>query len=65
MGVTGKLVGSPTWHPYTPHHGHYLNISGISIYTTYMISIDNLGGFRSLPFIPLHVEKESSKVMKS
>jgi membrane-bound transcription factor site-1 protease len=27
MGVTGKLVSTPTWHPYTPHHGNYLNVS--------------------------------------
>ena len=27
MGVSGSVVGPPTWHPYTPHMGHYLDIS--------------------------------------
>ena len=27
MGVSGAVVGTPTWHPYTPHMGHYLDIS--------------------------------------
>ncbi|XP_037032853.1 membrane-bound transcription factor site-1 protease-like isoform X3 [Bradysia coprophila] len=27
MGVTGKLVNTPTWHPYTTQHGNLLNIS--------------------------------------
>ncbi len=43
MGVTGKLMGVPTWHPYTPHHGDFLNISG-TIYTYIIIpqgTVDN------------------------
>ena len=27
MGVSGRVVATPTWHPYTPHMGHYLDIS--------------------------------------
>lgn len=27
MGVSGWVVGSPSYHPYTPHMGHYLDIS--------------------------------------
>ena len=27
MGVSGAIVGIPKWHPYTPHMGHYLDIS--------------------------------------
>lgn len=27
MGVTGRLVGRPTWHPYTQQHGGLLNVS--------------------------------------
>ena len=27
MAVTGRVVGSPTWHPYRPQHGELLNIS--------------------------------------
>ena len=27
MGVSGSVAGPPTWHPYTPHMGHYLDIS--------------------------------------
>lgn len=27
MGVTGKIVSKPTWHPYTPQQGHLLEVS--------------------------------------
>ena len=27
MGVTGRLIDKPTWHPYTPQYGHYLNVA--------------------------------------
>ncbi|KAH1002640.1 membrane-bound transcription factor site-1 protease-like isoform X2 [Dendroctonus ponderosae] len=27
MGVTGRIVGKPTWHPYTPQQGHFLEVS--------------------------------------
>ncbi|XP_066138498.1 membrane-bound transcription factor site-1 protease isoform X2 [Euwallacea fornicatus] len=27
MGVTGKIVNKPTWHPYTPQQGHFLEVS--------------------------------------
>lgn len=27
MGVSGTIVGSPTWYPYTPQHGNLLNVS--------------------------------------
>jgi len=27
MGVSGTVSGSPTWHPYSPHMGHYLDIA--------------------------------------
>lgn len=27
MGVSGWVVGTPSYHPYTPHMGHYLDIS--------------------------------------
>ena len=26
MGVSGWVVGTPSYHPYTPHMGHYLDI---------------------------------------
>ena len=25
MGVTGRIVDKPTWHPYTPQYGDYLH----------------------------------------
>lgn len=27
MGVTGRIVNKPTWHPYTPQQGHLLDVS--------------------------------------
>nr|CAD7257503.1 unnamed protein product [Timema shepardi] len=27
LGVSGRLVGKPQWHPYTPHHGHFLDVA--------------------------------------
>lgn len=27
LGVTGRVVGKPTWHPYLPHNGHFLEVS--------------------------------------
>ncbi len=27
MGVTGRIVEKPTWHPYTPQFGHYLDLA--------------------------------------
>ncbi|XP_023211189.1 membrane-bound transcription factor site-1 protease-like [Centruroides sculpturatus] len=27
MGVSGKIIGKPLWHPYTPQFGHYLKIA--------------------------------------
>ncbi|XP_050093002.1 membrane-bound transcription factor site-1 protease isoform X2 [Anopheles aquasalis] len=27
MGVSGKVLGRPTWHPYSNEHGHLLNVS--------------------------------------
>uniref|UniRef100_T1J4A8 Membrane-bound transcription factor site-1 protease n=1 Tax=Strigamia maritima TaxID=126957 RepID=T1J4A8_STRMM len=27
MGVTGRIVGKPQWHPYTPQYGHHLEIA--------------------------------------
>lgn len=27
MGVTGKVINKPTWHPYTKQNGHLLNVS--------------------------------------
>ncbi|KAJ6645451.1 Membrane-bound transcription factor site-1 protease, partial [Pseudolycoriella hygida] len=27
MGVIGKLINAPTWHPYTTQHGNLLNVS--------------------------------------
>jgi len=27
MGVAGEVVGTPRWHPYTPHNGQHLDIS--------------------------------------
>ncbi|KAL1517236.1 hypothetical protein ABEB36_001026 [Hypothenemus hampei] len=27
MGVTGKIVNKPTWHPYTPQQGHLLDVA--------------------------------------
>ncbi|XP_069113191.1 membrane-bound transcription factor site-1 protease-like [Argopecten irradians] len=27
MGVSGKIVDKPTWHPYLPHHGNYLDVA--------------------------------------
>lgn len=26
MGVAGRIVDKPTWHPYTPQFGEYLNL---------------------------------------
>ena len=26
MGVTGKIVGEPEWHPYTPQNGEVLEV---------------------------------------
>ncbi|XP_050499570.1 membrane-bound transcription factor site-1 protease isoform X1 [Diabrotica virgifera virgifera] len=26
LGVSGKIVGKPQWHPYTPQQGHYLEV---------------------------------------
>ena len=26
MGVSGWVVGTPTWHPYTPHNGQHLDV---------------------------------------
>jgi len=27
MGVTGRIVDKPTWHPYTPQYGEFLNVA--------------------------------------
>ncbi|XP_054714164.1 membrane-bound transcription factor site-1 protease-like [Uloborus diversus] len=27
MGVSGKIVGKPQWHPYTPQYGHHLEVA--------------------------------------
>lgn len=27
MGVTGRIVDKPTWHPYTPQFGEYLDMT--------------------------------------
>lgn len=27
MGVSGKILDKPTWHPYLPHHGNYLEVA--------------------------------------
>ncbi|XP_065285558.1 membrane-bound transcription factor site-1 protease isoform X1 [Dermacentor albipictus] len=27
MGVSGRIVGKPEWHPYIPEHGHYLELA--------------------------------------
>ncbi|XP_063225096.1 membrane-bound transcription factor site-1 protease-like isoform X2 [Bacillus rossius redtenbacheri] len=27
LGVSGRVVGRPRWHPYTPQFGHYLDVS--------------------------------------
>ncbi|XP_035792617.1 membrane-bound transcription factor site-1 protease-like isoform X2 [Anopheles albimanus] len=27
MGVSGRVLGRPTWHPYSNEHGHLLNVS--------------------------------------
>ncbi|XP_065827385.1 membrane-bound transcription factor site-1 protease-like isoform X2 [Oscarella lobularis] len=27
MGVTGHLLGKPTWHPYTPQHGNHIDVA--------------------------------------
>jgi hypothetical protein len=29
MGVTGRLIDKPTWHPYTPQFGHYLPVMNV------------------------------------
>ena len=27
LGVTGRIVDKPNWHPYTPQFGEYLNVA--------------------------------------
>lgn len=27
MGVSGRIVEGPTWHPYTPENGHHLRLA--------------------------------------
>ena len=27
MGVTGRIIDKPTWHPYTPQYGEYLHLA--------------------------------------
>ncbi|XP_071040953.1 membrane-bound transcription factor site-1 protease isoform X2 [Parasteatoda tepidariorum] len=27
MGVSGKIIGKPQWHPYTPQYGHHLEVA--------------------------------------
>ena len=27
MGVTGRIVDKPTWHPYTPQYGEFLRVA--------------------------------------
>lgn len=27
MGVAGRIIDKPTWHPYVPQFGHYLDVA--------------------------------------
>lgn len=27
LGVSGRIAGKPQWHPYTPQHGHLLDVA--------------------------------------